>query len=58
MIFWLEFKGNLTIVAIYFYLSNPTVVSMIFWLEFEKNLPIAGIHFSIFSNRCFRDFSA
>jgi len=37
MIVWLEFDGNLTIVAIYFYLGNLTVVSMIFWFEFEGN---------------------
>ena len=43
--FLLEFEEKRTIVAILFYLRNPTVVAMIFLPEFEGKLTIVAILF-------------
>ena len=43
MILLFEFNGNLTIVAILFYLRNPTIFSMVFYFQFETNLTIVAI---------------
>jgi len=38
MSFYFEFEGNLTIVAILFYVRNPTIFSIFLGLEFKRNL--------------------
>ena len=45
MIVWLEFEGNVTIIAILVYLRNPTVVSIVLQLEISANLTIVPILF-------------
>jgi len=59
MILLLEFGGNLTIIAMLFYLRNPTIVSMFFYFEFEANLNIvATLFLSEKANQFFNDFLA
>jgi len=57
MIFWLEFEGRLTIIAMLFYVRNPIVVSIYFT---PRNLSKSDHSCFPFlyekSNRCFNDF--
>ena len=67
MFFYFEFEANLfffflyfvilTMVAILFYLRNPTIFPMIFWLEFDKKSDNNCISFlSKKSKNCFNVF--
>jgi len=58
MSFLLEFKGNLTIVAILFYLSNTTVVSVVVELEIKFCDSSWNPFLSEKSNGCFNKFLA
>jgi len=47
MIFQLQIEANLTVLAILFYLRNPTVASMIFYLQINANLTLVSILFNL-----------